>query len=226
VPVKEVDLARHVVFFLQEFDWEVFQEVRLFQGGARADIVGKRDNLIRVVEVKTSLTAALVEQAIGWKHWAHYIHVAVPDKRQRKGRRVLEDALRRYGVGLLIVRGSGSRYNPYEVQEAIEARLDRKARAGKFRETLHDAFKNWGEAGNANHEYYSPWRDTCREWARYVKRNPGCTLKDLIENGHHYRSDASAKTSMVKWIDMGKVKGIRIDRDKKVLRLFPTEECE
>jgi len=215
---KEVELARFVVSNLQEARWEVFQEVSCGEG--RADIVARLGPLVRVVETKLSLSSALVEQAYWWRPYANYIHVAVPVQRrsrQTKGRHVMKVLLDHLGIGLLEVNDYGG------VVETVKAQLRRKI-FPRLGDALCDEFKIWGEAGNANNEYYTPWRDTCKRWARYVKMHPGCSLKKIMDEcGHHYRADSTARSSMSLHIREGRVGGVRIEREGRLIRLYPDE---
>lgn len=57
---KEADMAAPAIAWLEERGFEVHQEVRLYAGGKRADIVGVSGNTTIVIEMKTTLTFAVV----------------------------------------------------------------------------------------------------------------------------------------------------------------------
>jgi len=109
------------------------------------------------------------------------------------------------GIGLLICVGA-------EPEEGIPAKLNRH-RATHLLSSLRPEHKTWALAGNDDSDRYSPFKDTCRQILRLVKKNPGCDLKFLVENvRHHYSSSASFKSAIPKWIMLGKVPGLRVEK--------------
>jgi hypothetical protein len=57
--------------------------------------------------------------------------------------------------------------------------------------------------------------------------HPGCSMKEALDNIEtHYASKASARSSMVVWIERGKVPSVRLERDGRRLILKPCNECE
>lgn len=212
---SETDVARPVVEWLQDWNWTVYQEVQHYRGGNVADIVAVQDGLVWIIEVKTSLNLSLLAQAYGWKYYGHFISVAVPKISQRSdGRAIASRILRDWGVGLIEVGSSVSEY--------IEPRLHRKGQASEFRERLREEQKTWAEAGNNQGRRYTPFQGTRQSVQKYVKRNPGCTIKDLIENvSHHYSTPTSAKACILRWIESGVIDGIRMDIDQRPYKLYP-----
>lgn len=72
--------------------------------------------------------------------------------------------------------------------------------------------------GNADSDYWTPWRETCHRVEKFVGENPGCTTTELIEGiEHHYRNDSSARSSIPQWIRAGK---IDVDIRKEGGRLY------
>jgi hypothetical protein len=221
------------VRYLEEFGWEVHQEVQLHSRGPVADIVATRGPLLRIVEVKTSLTAAVCEQAIRWKIWnvAHFIHVASPGvHRIVRGRWALRRLLQHEGIGLFQLRmpsiPAEEKWVKY-CEEEIRPRFFRRADwVDRMLDRLNEETRTFAEAGNADGERWSPWKQTCRDWARYVAKHPGATLKQMVDNvAHHYHSDTGAKTSMVKWIREGKVPGIELRREGRLIRLYLADDA-
>ena len=66
--MKELELAKSVVEWLQDQHWEVYQEVQRYS--TTADIVAVQGPLVWVVECKTSLSIGVMLQASRWM--AHY----------------------------------------------------------------------------------------------------------------------------------------------------------
>ena len=55
--------------------------------------------------------------------------------------------------------------------------------------------------------------------------NPGINLKSLIEKvDHHYASASSVRASLRYWAEVGKIEGIRMGKDLKLIRFYPLKE--
>lgn len=211
--VAEVDLARDVVTWLRDSEWDVYQEVSEGYASRRADIVATRGPLVWVIECKAVLGWRLVEQASWWLGQVHYTSVAIPHWPRGCGfaRKVLAD----YGIGAFV-----------GAEMAVAPRLFRKARC-KIRECLCDAQKTIGEAGSAGGGYWTPFNETCRAVAAFAKANPGCTTKELVAGiEHHYHRDATARSALVKWIGRGIVKGVRLEIEGGKARIYSNEPAE
>jgi hypothetical protein len=219
---KEELLAEKVVAYLQDLHWDVYQEVKPKGFGGIADIVAVQSNRVWVIETKTTFSLAVIAQARRWKNFAHWVSVAVPSVRRSGSRTDIGcEILRHYGIGLIRV------YDHYEgiLAEDVKPRLARKALAGKILSSLCKEQKTYSKAGNNRSEYYSPFKRTCNEVARAVHANPGINLKSLIEKvDHHYASASSARNSLRYWAETGKIRGIRMERDGKFIKFFPSKE--
>lgn len=218
--MKEVDLAKTVINWLQDQKWDVYQEVQIFGGGEIADIVAKQGPLVWVIETKMSLSLAVIGQAYGWLHYANYVSVAVPTGKRRIG--FAAHILRIHGIGLL-------RVNQYEtdwsssVLEVEHPVLQRHV--GKcLSEVLNEGHKTYAEAGNSEGKRWSPFKQTCLEIYRYVRVNEGCTLKDVLNSvNHHYASTSTARSCIPKWAEAGKIERIKIMKDKGQWRFYTSE---
>jgi hypothetical protein len=80
--------------------------------------------------------------------------------------------------------------------------------------------KYYALAGTNRGGYYSPYRKTMEGVKGFIKRHPGCSIKDIMKNvgRGHYANDWSARQSIItalsKWEkDWCLVKGV--GRDKK-----------
>jgi len=218
--LKETDLGRSIVSYLRDMGWEVYQEV---QGpGGRADIVATQGKIVRVVECKMSFSAALIEQAWSWQPWVHYVHVAVPCKHTVAGHRVLKAFCKSIGIGTLEIMTRWTD-EPNKILEGLPGRLNRKAITNRVLPLLMEQQKTWAEAGNAENKFWSPWKETCKAWTEYVVAHPGCTLKELVKYGHHYSSDSSARSNMAEHIRLGRVPGIEIRYEGRMINLYPAE---
>lgn len=69
---------------------------------------------------------------------------------------------------------------------------------------------------------YTPFRDTCDQLAAVVRAVPGIALRDAIDQiRHHYGSTATARSTLPKWIEAGKVPGVEVRRVGRLLHLHP-----
>lgn len=98
--MKESDLFEPIKDWLEERGWEVFAEVSGYEG--IADIVGRQRKMYCIVEMKTSLSHEVIDQAIRWVGYVHYIYIAIP-KRKSAIPRYLEQLFREKGIGVLEV---------------------------------------------------------------------------------------------------------------------------
>ena len=213
----ETDVARPIVGWLEDLQWDVYQEVAL---GARADIVALQGPLIWVIEVKTTLTFDVVEQAHNWLDHAHYVSIAVPWARTH--RNMAQRVCRMLGIGMLEIDRPGRG----GVHTRVPAKLGRsrvhKLYAKRLREACRPECKTWGEAGNARSEFFSPFKGTCRAIVEHLTKNGPTPIKDLVKGiEHHYATDASARGSIPRWVMDGKVPGVELDTTVRpaVLRL-------
>ena len=223
--MKETELAKGVIAWLQDMKWDVYQEVQVFSYGAIADIVGLFDGRTWVIEVKTTLSLKVMEQAYHWKPFSNLVSVAVP--RGRRGSiefpwKVLES----FGIGLIRVVESSDWVNHasvpvWEIVELVRPQVNR--RPGKYlKDSLSEAHKTFAEAGNANKLRWSPFQQTCLDVRKFVEKNPGAGLKQIIDNVKtHYQSVQSAKSCIAKYIQMDVLKGVRSEKDGKKLRFYP-----
>ena len=212
---SESELAAKVVKWLRDQRWDVYQEVQVSTYGGVADIVAKLDNLVWVIETKTSFSLDVIGQAQGWKRCAHFVSVGVPStKRQGSGRLMAKLICKQWGVGVLEV---GMRNNP--VIQTIAPSINRTAKTSPFAD-LHDMQK-LDIAGTFGGGHWTPFKNTCYNVKRYVEDNPGVDLKTLVDGvSHHYGSSSCARACVSKYAKDGIVPGVRCERDGKFLKFY------
>lgn len=225
--MTETELAAAVCKYLEDLQFEVFKEVQCEYGGPIVDIVARRGRLLWAVECKTQLNATVCAQAERHLRDANLVSIAVPTSRNRTNYVVkswLERTAKDQGIGIIQV-DRWEWQDPADrliVEESARPKFRRK-RSRMLEKTLHEGHKNYAEAGNAEGLRWSPFKATCDKVLSFVKRNPGCTVAELIEEiDHHYRSVTSAKQSIVKWARLGKVPGVRVEEGRPV-RLYSTD---
>lgn len=225
-PASEIELARPIIPWLQEMQWDVYEEVQCMMYGQVADIVAIQGRIVWIIECKRSFGFTLLEQAAGWTQFAHYVSVAVPRPRRRYHQssraaydgRVARAAMRTFGIGLLIVAEDG------HIDEYQDPVLHRKAMVDHLRGICHPGMKGWAAAGAATGSHWTPFGQTCRDIALHVREHPGATLTEILaEVVTHYRTTSTARSCVAKWASQGKVKGVRVARDGRNLRFYPEE---
>jgi hypothetical protein len=107
--LKETDLYEPVKRWLEERGLTVYSEVSPDRTMKRADIVGIDSNVSYVVELKTSLSLDLLDQAIYWsrRKYANYIYIAIPwnkpSKRHHVKHWLIEHLCREFNIGIIFV---------------------------------------------------------------------------------------------------------------------------
>jgi len=189
--------------------------------------------ILWAIEVKTSLNLAVISQANYWLHRTHYVSVAVPVVKRTNARDFAFSLLSNLGIGLLKVGEIGYR-KTIGVEEMIPPKLHRKVSLNhNYRsysrtcKLLNEKQKTYAPAGNSYGRRWSPFKDTCDQLAALVKKLPGISMKEALDKiTHHYSSVSSARGSLSHWISEGKVLGVRIEREGRLLKLFPTKDIE
>ncbi len=213
--MKETELAKPVVAWLQEQHWDVYQEVQLRQYGGVADIIAVQGAQVWAIECKTSLTLGVMDQASLWR--VHFRSVAVPAAKSWRSRVAAQKVARNYfKVGVLNVHTSS-------VNEVVAAPYMREFRRSglKIRDLLEPEHKTFAQAGNAEGSRWTPYQRTIRDVRSFLEKNPGSTMKEIqqeIGRGH-YASPASCRGNLGKalenWEDW-----CRVDRNTKPFRYY------
>jgi hypothetical protein len=223
--MTEVELAKQVIDWLKKDNWEVYQEVQIYGWGTpTADIVavGYTDNkipLIWIIECKTSFGIAVAAQADYWRRnmAATYVSVAIPncDINNNRGHAFLYRHIKELGLGIILARhGALELLNPKVIRSHWSRRKDTL-------NMLMDAHKDYAEAGNPNGKKLTPFGITSNEVVRHVSRNPGCTIKEVLDNIYtHYSSRACASGAILSWISKGVIPGIKKVREGRVTKLY------
>lgn len=212
----ETELAKEIITYLHQMDWEIYKEVQFLQYGNVADIVATQNNLVWILECKLSLSLSLIAQAERWKFLANYISIVVPIRKHNSANRIIREILKHYGIGCYEV---GSDF----ITEWVSPRLQRKAFTKHIKDCLVEEQKFWAEAGNATGKRYTPFQDTKEQLLRMVKEKPGLPMKDLIAKiQHHYCSDKTACSCILQWIHKGIITGIELRQEGRRYLCYPT----
>ena len=215
----ETELAKTVIAWLRNMDWEIYQEVQCGSGGPIADIVALRDGITWAIECKLSMSLALLEQAHEWCGRANYTSIACPYK-HLKGHSFAREVMKHFGIGHLSIQGA--QYTSMEnrsVDERMKARFFRKT-PESIKKWLNESQKTFSEAGNSCGSRWTPFAQTCANILEFVKQNEGCSLSDVMKRlKHHYASPASARGAIRKWGLAGSIKGVYFKQEGKIITL-------
>ncbi len=209
----EAELATVVVAWLEALGADVYQEVELVRRGIRADIVARVRAELWIVETKTSVSLALIEQAMERRRFAHRIYIAAPVTRARAGHALCAEL----GIGMLGVTVAGgvdaaSKYDQPQVREVCASRRW-NARPVALAAKLRPEHKTHARAGAPTGGHWSPFRATCEALTSRVALagSSGVSIKEAVDGiEHHYRSNAGARSSLVTWIREGKIPSVAI----------------
>ena len=210
--MKEVDLAKPVISYLESMGWSVYQEVLIH--GRIADIVAVCGKLTWIIECKTSLSLKLLEQAYAWRGHSNFISIVIPRKSYIYSSSFVDRMLNLEGIGVLCVNFS-------EVVENIRPKFHRKTI--DIKKFLKPEHKFWAEAGSQK-GYYTPFQNTKRNIEYAIKKYPdGILFKEFLKIiEHHYSTDAGARTCLIHWINSNIIKGAKIINKGNKLYIFPT----
>lgn len=213
--MKEVELAEHVIAWLQEQHWEIYQEVEFRRMGGRADIVAVRHGIIWIIETKMAMSLEVLQQASHWP--SHYRSIGVPKARRNANRdyRVAKDY---YRVGVIEVSLGG------DVQEVIKppAYLKNHKTSKIMIGQLVEQHKTFAKAGTNKGGYYTPYRNTMITIKRFVENKPGCTIDDVFDSigKMHYASKMSFKGNVLKCLESFEKDWCRVDKTSIPYKLY------
>jgi len=210
--MTEKELAAKLIVWLQEQQWNIYQEVNYGYGMPVIDIVAVQGNIIWAIETKLSLSMALIEQAYFHIDKANYISICTPHIRTTKGHKIARILLNHLGIGYLKVSESN-------ISENIAPKLNRYS--SELKNKLNEAQKTYAKAGNSDCKYWSPFQQTSMNIVSYVAKHPGTNLKDLVSNiSHHYQTPSTASACISKWIKSGIIKGIICKQEGRFLQIY------
>jgi hypothetical protein len=213
---SEVDIAGAVVTWLRDRGWTVYQEVQMGHMGRRIDIVAELDRRLWAIECKRVHSWEVIEQAMYWIGVAHWVSVATAGRMRRT---IPQQRFHQMlGVGWLHV-------DFYGIEEVVPATLHRRLNAFcHLRDYLCEGQQTVGTAGSQS-DYYTNFRSTREQVTKLVAKNPGLTMKEIVDRGegYHYASSSTARASLAKWIGKGVIPGIEAVREGKTVRYYPIQ---
>ncbi|MGG4438386.1 hypothetical protein AAXE64_27930 [Priestia megaterium] len=189
--MKESDLFVPVKEWLEEKGYEVFSEVQHGWGGKRADVVGRIGKCICIVEMKTSLSMDVIEQAISWTPYAHYIYIAIP-KRKAPIRHFIQQLLRQHRIGILEVSSRNWVSDYHKAHFNRPSMLDWTSGSKRFNwnNILKEEHKTWLPGGSAGGGYVTDYKITIQSVKDYLRRQKDwVSINDILTHCEtHYAS--------------------------------------
>jgi len=210
--MKETELAEQMIKILDDGDFEIFQEVQIYEGigSPVVDIVAKQGNILWSIETKTSFSMDVLAQAFWNKRYFHYSSVCISHKNDSKARQFAFRVASKFGIGVFVIWPDGAS------REIEKAKFNRKAFTSQIK--LNEQQKTYAKAGNNNGSRWSPFQQTKENLIRYVTKNEGDRLSSLVaEISHHYNTPSTAAGCIRQWINNGVIKELRIDRGRVFL---------
>jgi hypothetical protein len=209
----EAELAKDVVAYLTQQGWDVYQEVESVRGVA--DIVAVKDGKLLIVETKRNMCLDVLYQAHRWRMYADYVVAAV-------GRSLKSDVadFGRYVVAEAIKVDVWC-FTPGYTRDITSLKHEEPRKVNTVFEALRPEHKVYAQAGSARGGHWTPFKTTCETLHALILSNPqGMTINEVLDvtGPLHYKTKASAKSSLTKWIERGKVPNLKFSVDKIVLK--------
>jgi len=205
---KETELAKVVIQWLKEQNWEVWQEAKLVGKyyGPIHDIIAVKHDITWCIECKLSFNLKVIEQA--YNSNAILKSIAVP-----KYNGFGEMLCRKLGIGIIYVKD----YNIDEKSGKIfRENYNLYKEIIKTLENIPQSFVESGSKGG----YWTPYKQTMISVKKYIEEHEGCSFKDIIDNlkNHHYASNATAKVCIRKDLEKYENKWCEINDGKYYIK--------
>lgn len=189
---KESDLGPLVARFLQQENWEIFQEVRMGGVGSPiVDIIGKKGPHLHGIELKRNLGLSVIRQASRNRQNVHYSSVAIAARRHPIYRHIVrtEDRefaikiCRDYKIGVFeIILEDDSIFQivPPQLLEGHHEHIEKT-----IIPLLHDNHRldsGYAKAGTKGEGIHTPYKEMIGIVKTFIEANPGCEIGQI--NAH------------------------------------------
>lgn len=241
--MKETELGERVIEWIQEKrpKWDIYQELSLGYARKVADIVCIKNDLVWVIELKTSFTLEVIKQA--WEWDVDYRTVAVPGVNSRAAndtRRFWYGIIgRKMEISTIEVKNNyistyylgsyGREWAQHEVNFGPENDPEGHiiSHKGKLIQLANSGLtKGFSEAGSKNGGHWTPYKESMQNYIRpFIKDNPGTTTREIVEElgKMHYSSERSAKATIGKRLRTIEKKWCGVDKSSKPYRYYVKE---
>lgn len=193
--LSEEDVAKNILLYLEGQGWNCYPEALLKYSNGRADIAATKDGILRIVEVKMSLSLALLNQANEWilSEGVDEVFIAIPNL---KVSHLVSEILRWKGIGMLMHYPYSIYANKVNVVCTGGRRLNvREGRKKKMIDSLHEDMKNYSPGTKVG--FSTPYNRTIKRIEEFILEK-GCpvTMKEILKLEHHYASSSSARSGL------------------------------
>lgn len=211
---KEHKYASKVVEWFENRGWEVYKEVEGPKGDRIVDIYAVKGDPAKpkkahAVEVKTSFSLRVLEQAWYWKRYATCSSVAVPEANSRRARKFGHRVCVKLGMGLFdVVEGD---HGPLYARQK-KTPQEKKLRPRRMPE-LYDEQKTSVAGTPDDKERWTGFDHTkvnLRELVEETHPNPIELHKAVSEIDHHYKNDDTAAARLKRIVRDKAVPGVDI----------------
>lgn len=163
---KEVDLYEPIKIHFEERGFDVFAEVVVPHAGGRIDVVAASGPAVVAIELKQGLSVELIGQALKRKRVAHYVYIAIFERRKPPESWLLE-FLDREGIGIMEVGEEGARISR-------RAKFNRPTKIGRkldWTKILRPEHQTWLPGGSAGGGYVTAYAMTMKGIRHYLSRS-------------------------------------------------------
>lgn len=199
--MKESELYVPVKNIFEPFGYEVYSEVEGKWFSKRADVIATKDDKLIAIEMKTSLSFQLIDQARFWIRFADFVYVAVPKSKSKRSETAME-CLSALGIGLIEIdmvqyqkelnrnRDEILHYNKYATISLQPRQNEVSKRDRQQFNNLTEEHKTWAIGGSKSgtSKYVTPYSLLMNDVYSYLReqlRNPDTdgwvTAKDIWE---------------------------------------------
>ncbi|NLN64209.1 MAG: hypothetical protein GX144_02145 [Clostridiaceae bacterium] len=184
--LKEVDLYNPVRHYFEALGYTVNSEV------VHCDVTAVKDNVLVVIEMKTSLNLDVILQATQRQKISDFTYIAIPknsNAMRRKRWQHICHLLRRLELGLLLVTVGKQKFFVEEViQPVLFDRSKSISSAKRKRKTvIHEIQERHGDyntGGSHRKKLVTSYRETAIQIAVVLKEHGPCSIKRIKEIGN------------------------------------------
>lgn len=206
---SEKELASYIITYYENLGYEIYKEVYNIHKGNRADIIAIKNDEYIVIETKMSFGLTIIEQAFKWKENSHKTYICLPSTKRNSryfGYNICSD----YGIGIIEVSKSGN----------VRILKDSFKNHSPILPQIYEQQKDQIAGSKPTKDsYITPFKITVNLFKQYLEdKNELVKLTDVIKDiNHHYSSDTSAKTSLMKMIKIGVIEDVELIKEKSIV---------
>lgn len=188
----EADLGPLVARFLQQEEYEVFEEVRMGGVGSPiVDIIGRGGTLLHGIELKINLSMTVIRQAVRNRKYFHHSSIAISARRHPIYKDVIRSddrefamlVCRTFGIGVFEIF-----YNDDKIDQVIPPSLCEghhdyiKATIMPLITERHRLNSKYSKAGTKGGGYFTPYKEMIKIVKSYIEAHPGCEIDDVMSH--------------------------------------------